>query len=292
MKREDFRCINMGTQLATLSAHDASIIEPVQLTNGKKGNALLLLHGFSSTPGVFRFLLPHIIDYYDNLIIPALPGHAESIEAFSRINTLTLLNFAEQACTSLTEQYKNVDVLGLSLGGLLACYLSSKFKLRHLYLLAPALDLTLNMTKIAKIIQVLSAVGFNKVRSTAGNIYYTPEQQAAYRKIPLKTGFSLVDFKGGEIAYRQIPFTAILEILNLIRQFQFNIPTCPTDVFLGIHDKVVDSKQVAKRFSNHANINIHWLANSAHVLPLDNDIEVIIQCIQKNVSQKVAHVKN
>ena len=53
----------------------------------------------------------------------------------------------------------------------------------------------------------------------------------------------------------------------------------PTDLFLGSFDEVVDSEQVAKRFFNAPQCNIHWLQNSAHVLPLDNDVNAIIDCM-------------
>ncbi|MGQ3889211.1 alpha/beta hydrolase [Legionella sp. CNM-1927-20] len=282
MKHEDLRCIYMGTQLSIISAKDTDIIAPKKLTNRKNRSALLLLHGFSSTPGVYRFLLPHIKDFYDSLMIPALPGHVESIKAFSQIKGSELIHFAEQACASLLDNYQYVDVLGLSLGGLLGCHLSNKFNLRHLYLLAPALELTLNVTKTIWLIQFLKTMGFRSIRSAAGNIYLSSEQQQIYQKMTLKRGFSLKEFRGGEIAYRQIPLEVSLEILKLIREFPFTAPTCPTDLFLGAHDKVVDSQQVANRFKNYSHITIQWLPNSAHVLPLDNDIQTIIQCFQKN----------
>ncbi|STX52829.1 lipase [Legionella busanensis] len=282
MKHEDLRCIYMGKQLYTVNSEDLDIIAPKKLNNRKSRSALLLLHGFSSTPGVYRFLLPHIKDFYDSLIIPALPGHVESIQAFSQIKDSELLQFAEQTCASLVEKYQYVDVLGLSLGGLIGCHLSNKFDLRHLYLLAPALDLTLNITKTMWLIQFLQALGFRNIRSAAGNIYLSLAQEKVYQQMTVKRGFNLDEFKGGEIAYRQIPLAASLTILTLIKEFQFIIPKCPTDLFLGAHDKVVNSQQVAKRFANQAHIKTHWLPNSAHVLPLDNDIEVIIQSIKTN----------
>ncbi|WP_419419656.1 alpha/beta hydrolase [Legionella sp. D16C41] len=282
MQHEDFRCIYMGKQLYTISLKDTDIVAPIKLTNGKAQNALLLLHGFSSTPGVYRFLLPSIREYYDSLIVPALPGHADSIKSFSQLRAQELFDFAEQTCKLLIENYEHVDVLGLSLGGLLACYLSSKYNLRHLYLLAPALDLTLNIKSTMRLIQFLKILGFDSIRSAAGNMYLSSKQQQIYQQMVLKEGFNLEEFRGGEIAYRQIPLTTSFEVLRFIQQFQFIAPTCPTDLFLGAHDMVVDSQQVANRFKTCSEVNIHWLANSSHVLPLDNDLQDIIQCIQAN----------
>ncbi|MGL6036951.1 MAG: alpha/beta hydrolase, partial [Legionella sp.] len=53
---------------------------------------------------------------------------------------------------------------------------------------------------------------------------------------------------------------------------------------LGAHDQVVNSKKVEQLFSSLPNATIHWLSNSAHVLPLDNDLAQIIQCINAHAS--------
>lgn len=57
------------------------------------------------------------------------------------------------------------------------------------------------------------------------------------------------------------------------------------DLFLGRHDDVVASAHVARRFENfYHQATIHWLEQSAHVLPLDGDIDQIIQCVRHNNS--------
>ena len=59
-------------------------------------------------------------------------------------------------------------------------------------------------------------------------------------------------------------------------------PNCPTDLFLGSQDKVVNSVKVAEIFKNIVNCKTTWLENSSHVLPLDNDVKKIITTIQEN----------
>ena len=248
-----------GKAIATLSPDDLPLLSGVKHYGPNKERALLLLHGFSSTPAVFRALFTSLTQY-DALIAPTLPGHGEDLNAFSQAKFTDWLSAVEIHCAKLCEEYAAVDVLGLSLGGLLACHLSKHFPLNHLYLLSPALALNLPVAATVTLARLLRGVGFNALRANAGNLFTDNHC---------------------EMAYRQLPLNAIIEVLMLIQQFEFTLPQCPTDVFLGKHDIVVNNQQVSALFPASSNIKLHWLDNSAHVLPLDGDIDRIIACLKK-----------
>lgn len=260
MKKEDFRYMRRGKQLSDLKPDDFSLLESIDQRGIEKNHALLVLHGFSSSPAVYRYLIPEIKNY-DAIVCPKLPGHAESIEAFSHSKAEHWFLTAKKTCAELIQEYKKVDVLGLSLGGLIACELSQLFNLNHLYLLAPALRLNMRVNTMLKLAQILRYIGFNHLRNIAGNIH--SDEHA-------------------EIAYRKLPIAAIIEMLTYSKKYQWVAPTCPVDLFLGVYDQVVASSQVEKLFTLLPNVTIHWLKNSAHVLPLDNDLQEIIQCINKS----------
>ncbi len=264
MNNDDFRYMRRGKQLSALTQKEMSLLEPVDQRGRGSERALLLLHGFSSSPAVYRCLIPQI-KHYDAIVCPALQGHAESIEAFSQSTAKDWRFTANKTCEILFNEYKKVDVLGLSLGGLLACELSQKFPLNHLFLLAPALKLKMNITLMLKLVQTLRCLGFYQLRNNAGN---------------------LVTNKKAEIAYRKLPLTSINEMLTLSHQYQWVAPTCPVDLFLGVHDEVVASTEVEQLFSPLPNATIHWLKNSAHILPLDNDFKEIVQCINQVTSKQ------
>ncbi|KTD76350.1 alpha/beta hydrolase [Legionella waltersii] len=257
MKKDDFRYMRRGRHLSGLAQDELQLLSPIHQESKTKKRALLVLHGFSSSPAVYRYVIPKI-NHYDAIICPVLAGHAESIEAFSHSKAADWLHSAHQACASLVSQYKKVDVLGLSLGGLLACKLSQEFKLNHLFLLAPALRLNLHINTMLKLAQILRFFGFRHLRNAAGN---------------LKTNVN------AEIAYKKLPISTIIEMLLLAQSYEWVPPSCPVDLFLGAHDQVVASKEVEQLFMNLPNVTIHWLQESAHVLPLDNDLEQIIDCI-------------
>lgn len=260
MNNDDFRYMRRGKQLSGLTEEELVFLNPVNQIGKGNEHALLILHGFSSSPAVYRYLIPKIKNY-DAIVCPVLPGHAESIEAFSRSKASDWLLKAKNTCELLINDYKKVDVLGLSLGGLLACELSRIFPLNHLFLLAPALKLHMPVNSMLKLAQILKWFGFRYLRNAAGN---------------------LITENNAEIAYRKLPITSIIEMLNLAKEYQWVAPTCPVDLFLGMHDEVVASQQVEELFSSLPNVSIHWLNNSAHVLPLDNDLDQIINCINQN----------
>ena len=259
MNIQDFCFTWRGKQQAPLLKQDLPMLMPVDIRGQGRKRALLLLHGFSSSPAVFRALIPQLTGY-DAIVCPVLPGHADSIEAFSNVKSGEWLLAAEQACEALVQDYQCVDVLGVSLGGLLACHLSHRFVLNRLYLLAPALDLRLNLSVCIRAARFFHAIGFRRLRNRAGNLH---TQQHF------------------ELTYRQLPITAVIEILTLVQQFEFIPPTCPTDVFLGCFDEVVDSSKVSARFESVSSATIHWLENSAHVLPLDGDLDRILETVCK-----------
>jgi carboxylesterase len=260
MNHSDF-CMRRGKQFFDLKKEDFSLLTSINQQGTSKKRALLLLHGFSSSPAVYRYLIPQLKNY-DALLCPVLPGHVESIAAFAETKASDWLSCAQKACEHLFKEYEKVDVLGLSLGALLACKLSSFFKFNHMFLLAPALKLQINIKKNLKVISVLRALGFNEMRSIAGDLKSKDH---------------------AEIAYKRVPFSSTFELLILIQEHQWTLPNCPIDLFLGAYDSVVASKQVEKMFSQLPETNIHWLAHSAHILPLDNDLDQIVQCINQRL---------
>lgn len=269
MKPSDFRYIRRGKQLSNISPADLKWLKPINQCQKGNENALLVLHGFSSSPAVYRYLIPKI-KQYNAIVCPVLPGHADSIDAFSHAKAQDWVLTAQKHCHQLITSYQQVDVLGLSLGGLLACQLSQLHPIHRLFLLAPAIQLKMNINRMLFIARALKNLGFQHLRNTAGN---------------------LITDEHAEIAYKKIPLSAIIEMLQFAKNYQWAPPKCPVDLFLGRYDEIVDSKQVEQRFAPLPNTTIHWLDHSAHVLPLDNDVEQIVQCIRlrNNLNHHTTH---
>lgn len=258
MNVEDFAFIRKGKIVKPLGAEEANLLSPVDhIVTQNHEHALLMLHGFASTPAVYRAILPKITGY-DRIVCPALTGHASSTDEFAESTAHDWQQAAQMSCAKLVDTYEKVSIVGLSLGGSLALELSQTFKIQHLYLLAPALKLRYPIWLAQIGAKILKSLGLQTWPNRGGDIF-----SDAYQ----------------ELSYKRLPLTAILEIYAYI-QSQFPIqPNCPTDLFLGQYDTVVDTQHVAQYYKPQSNVKIHWLENSAHILPLDGDKEELVRCI-------------
>lgn len=261
MNKNDFRYMHRGKQIRELKEADFSLLNSVNLQGEKTERAVLLLHGFSSSPAVYRYLIPQLKNY-DAIMCPALPGHGTSIASFAHATATDWLTCATESCEELFKKYHQVDIVGLSLGGLLACKLSEHYVFNHMFLLAPALKLNMNVNNQLKLATLLQNLGFKELRGAAGN---------------------LVTDERAEISYKRLPLAPVIELFNFVLDHQWVAPNVPVDLFLGTHDKVVSSTQVEALFRDLPNVSIHWLKNSAHVLALDSDLEQIAACINDSV---------
>lgn len=255
LQLDDFRCMNNGVYhpLDTDLLHTFGAGYTQRNTQSRK-RALLMLHGFTSSPAVYRNLYPKL-PAYDYISAPVLAGHGQNLEAFTQSNTKAWCKTGEDALAELCKEFEEVDVLGLSLGGFIAFNIAKTYPVRKLFLLAPALFLTTDIGRTQKIVRTCRALGFTNLRAKAGNL------QSKH---------------SAEIAYRQLPLRCIQEIFNAIESADRTLPKTDITLFLGRHDEVVHSENVARLFANSTNTKIIWLEHSAHVLPLDLDCSLIL----------------
>ncbi len=259
---EDFVFLRQGKIIQEFGTEDKPMLAPIDVRGPEKTHALMLLHGFGATPAVYRAMLPTLSTQYDAVVGPIFPGHCENLEAFAKANDKVWYETAEQTYLALTKEYQHVDVMGLSLGGLIACQLSQKYTIHHLYLLAPALSLKIFAVKPLLILaKIMRALNIKSLTNQGANLHASQYAELLYKKLPL---------------------SAIIAIFKRIDGYSWWRPTCPTDLFLGYFDEVVDSPKIAKKFAKKPNINIHWLMNSAHILPLDGDIDGILDVVSQH----------
>ncbi len=97
--------------------------------------ALLCLHGLLSSPKDFNFIHNKLYPLYDYIHLPIMPGHGTKTDHFHSKKTL---DYVIEEYDKLKIKYKEIDVLGYSIGGVLACFLSQHRKIDKLMLIAPA----------------------------------------------------------------------------------------------------------------------------------------------------------
>lgn len=101
--------------------------------------AILLLHGFLSEMNDFDAILPDLNTRYDRVYRPILPGHGNTDECdYNKFTKDATFKVILDAFDELKAQYDVIDVLGFSLGGAIATYLSSVRSFNKLILISPA----------------------------------------------------------------------------------------------------------------------------------------------------------
>lgn len=101
--------------------------------------AVLLLHGFTASPGQMRPLgrTLHGAGYTVQAI--RLPGHGTSVEDMERTPRGAWVGASEQACESLLARYSRVFVGGLSMGGALTLHLAEHYPIAGAFPMAAAI---------------------------------------------------------------------------------------------------------------------------------------------------------
>ncbi|MFP4072219.1 MAG: alpha/beta hydrolase [Desulfovibrionales bacterium] len=88
----------------------------------------LLLHGYSGSPFEMEYLGGKLRKMGYTVSIPCLPGHASSMEEFSRTRFGDWEEGAVEAYLNLEKQCDQVFVAGLSMGGSLGLLLAERFR--------------------------------------------------------------------------------------------------------------------------------------------------------------------
>lgn len=158
-------CVKKKNQYIPLTPAEQELIKPIELLDSRKKIGILLIHGFTSTPAVFRDLVTHFARDY-NIIAPVLSGHASTLAAFAHSSGADWFSSVEHAYHKLQNYCEQIYVVGVSLGGVLAVHLAHRYPVAKLMLLAPAFELVKPMWFIYCGANLLSLYK-NSIRSVA-----------------------------------------------------------------------------------------------------------------------------
>jgi len=105
---------------------------------GKQEHAVLLLHGYSSSPQEFVSLCPYLQQANLSYYAPNLEGFGHNTAAvLHHVRYQDWLRCALDAYDLLSQQYEKVSVVGHSLGSVLALYVAEQRSVHKLLLTAP-----------------------------------------------------------------------------------------------------------------------------------------------------------
>jgi carboxylesterase len=98
----------------------------------------LCIHGFTGSPYEVEPLVNYLRENTNwKVVDPVLPGHGDGTN-LTEITYFDWINCVENVLEKLIEECEAVYVIGFSMGGMLAAYLSTKYPVQRLVLLSAA----------------------------------------------------------------------------------------------------------------------------------------------------------
>ncbi|OLN21826.1 carboxylesterase [Domibacillus antri] len=98
----------------------------------------LCIHGFTGAPYEVEPLADYLREQTDwKIVVPLLPGHGEML-SLKNITCIDWIDCAELALLELLDECEKVYVIGFSMGGLIAAYLTARHPVCKLVLLSAA----------------------------------------------------------------------------------------------------------------------------------------------------------
>jgi len=223
--------------------------EPESIDGGPHG--ALVLHGFTGNPQSMRGLAHALGAAGFAVELPLLPGHGTSVDDMIPTTWEDWAAAAEAEYHDLAGQVDDVVVVGLSMGGALACHLAAGNP------------------------EIKGLVAINAVVSEPPGIRELVEGMlAAGDEVMDGIGSDVADPDQTEMAYEKTPLRPLLSMVRHAGELQAHLDqiACPTLIINSPQDHVVDpSNSDLLAASVRGPVERLTLARSFHVATLDFD---------------------
>jgi carboxylesterase len=105
-------------------------------------HGVLLLHGFGDTPQTLSLLARRLHKAGYSVLVPLLPGHGRTMDAFTRSRADEWINAARSSFFEMRDRSNGISLAGLSMGGALAVLVAAEARdVSALVLIAPYLGM-------------------------------------------------------------------------------------------------------------------------------------------------------
>ncbi|MBI2507357.1 alpha/beta fold hydrolase [Candidatus Woesearchaeota archaeon] len=174
---------------------------------------ILLIHGFTSSPGDFRELANFLAEKNITVYVPLLPGHGTHPRDLKKIEYQDWINSAQQSLNLLDTKKK--FVLGYSMGGTLALSLAAENNLEGVISINSAIFLANRYVPFIPLMKLVQAYTAKRAEDI---IQFIDEKRVVYDSMPLGS---------------------VTELQKLINTVQLRKISEPILIFQSDHDKII-----------------------------------------------------
>lgn len=232
---------------------------------------ILLLHGLTATTAEVRLLAEklHVEGY--TISAPLLPGHGTRPEDLNETTWHDWAWATEKAYQHLATACDHVFIGGESMGGALALYLTAQHEeVAGVMCYAPAIKLAIPMHNMVRLYVAAPLVSSLPKDNVGSNVYWQ--------------------------GYRVNPLRAVMELVRLGREVRRQLPQIaqPVLVMQGRGDKTVAEEVGEVILSGVAaqQKELHWLEKSAHVILLEEELEMITAVTLNFIEKSLLETKS
>lgn len=235
----------------------------------KGKTALLLIHGFSSTPQEIHELGEYLAAHNITVHAPLLKGHGTVPEDLAGIDYTEWIDQMINEYKKLREKYPTVWVGGSSMGGNVALHIASRYP-------------------VAGVLALATPIILRFPRVTPFALWFMKTFRKTWRKrYPRRVKREIIDAK---IHYWRYPTSSLWESYRCISSTKEILPkvTAPTLVMESTTDHIMD-KRNAKYLYDHlgsADKQLVWVPNSYHVFTIDHWKEKAFAVIEPFISSR------
>jgi carboxylesterase len=217
--------------------------------------AVLCIHGLTGTPYEVRPPAEALAAAGFYCEAPLLPGHGTTHRELNRLSREAWIASVVAAWDALAVRHARVYALGLSLGGVLALALAQRRAVAGAVILAAPLDL-------GRLVRTAIPVLWPLVRS-----------------LPKTPAILDDEARARHPGYDRMPLRAVNELCKLGREVERGLAhaRAPVQLVYSRRDPTVPPYNAERilRALPAGEHELHWLENSAHVLPVDRERERI-----------------
>lgn len=237
--------------------------EPFLLTGGPHG--VLLVHGFTGTPSEMRLLGEHLHTQGFTVLAIRLPGHGTDPHDMESTHWRHWYGGAVDGFHLLRGMCETVQVVGLSMGGLLSLKLASEYPVDSVVALSTPVFLANRRIKWLPLYRLFYRYVPKKIR----DYDIDPQYFVGYDTTPLSC------------------LSSLLELIQIVSRDAASI-TCPVLLVQSRREHTVRPESATYLLERIGSLQkeLFWLEKSGHVVTIDVERELVFRQVAAFVTRK------